>query len=229
MRSPRMLRYLHIYQLFLLSISRHLSPWHVIDTNTPHRIFQIPKLGTKLKQDSMPLTYTPRKFIPHPTNGLLYLIEGDHRVMSEEAASKKLQEMVCGQSHLLRVAETDTSAYKRERGERIDEEVLSLAPELFGRPKAPAGTWASCIRIINPLEVRLSASFSHERKSLIFSTVQYGQCHPLGQQRGCILYRDCSLRCPWKRAALSRRHCSGHIPCASVMYEWFPQNIPLCQ
>ncbi|OSD06959.1 hypothetical protein PYCCODRAFT_1474347 [Trametes coccinea BRFM310] len=97
------------------------------------RIFQIPKLGTKLKQDSMPLTYTPRKFIPHPTNGLLYLIEGDHRVMSEEAANKKLQEL-------------------REQGERIDEEVLSLPPAQFGRPKAPAGTWASCIRIINPVD-----------------------------------------------------------------------------
>ena len=52
-------------------------------------------MGTKLKQDSIPLSYTPRKFIPHPMNGLLYLIEGDHRVMSEEAAGKKLQEMVC--------------------------------------------------------------------------------------------------------------------------------------
>ena len=27
-------------------------------------------------------------------NGLLYLIEGDHRVMGEEAAAKQLQQMV---------------------------------------------------------------------------------------------------------------------------------------
>ena len=32
---------------------------------------------------------------------------------------------------------------------------MSLPPEQFGRPKAAAGTWASCIRIISPLEVRL--------------------------------------------------------------------------
>ena len=58
------------------------------------RIFQIPKLGTKLKQDSIPLSYTPRKFISHPTNKYLYLIESDHRVMGEDAAAKKLDELV---------------------------------------------------------------------------------------------------------------------------------------
>lgn len=35
----------------------------------------------------------------------------------------------------------------------MDEEVLALPPAQFGRPKAAAGTWASCIRIIDPLEV----------------------------------------------------------------------------
>lgn len=34
----------------------------------------------------------------------------------------------------------------------IDQEMLELAPEDFGRPKAPAGTWASCIRVIDPIE-----------------------------------------------------------------------------
>ena len=35
-----------------------------------------------------------------------------------------------------------------------DREVVALPPETFGRPKAPAGTWASCIRILDPVEVR---------------------------------------------------------------------------
>lgn len=35
----------------------------------------------------------------------------------------------------------------------VDEEVLELSPAVFGRAKAPAGTWASCIRIIDPVEV----------------------------------------------------------------------------
>lgn len=31
--------------------------------------------------------------------------------------------------------------------------MLELPAEVFGRSKAPAGTWASCIRIVDPAEV----------------------------------------------------------------------------
>ena len=58
------------------------------------RIFQIPKLGTKLKEDTLQLTYTPRKFTTHPGNSYFYLIESDHRVLGEVAAATKLQELV---------------------------------------------------------------------------------------------------------------------------------------
>lgn len=54
----------------------------------------------KLKQDSIPLSYTPRRFISHPANRYLYLIEGDHRVMGEEAVDKRLQQLVSGPSWL---------------------------------------------------------------------------------------------------------------------------------
>jgi splicing factor 3B subunit 3 len=57
-------------------------------------IFQIPNLGTKLKQDSIPLSYTPRKFITHPSNNYFYLIEGDHRVMGEGTAEAALSDLV---------------------------------------------------------------------------------------------------------------------------------------
>jgi splicing factor 3B subunit 3 len=42
----------------------------------------------------MPLSYTPRKFITHPTNHYFYMIEGDHRVLGPEAAAKKLDDLV---------------------------------------------------------------------------------------------------------------------------------------
>jgi splicing factor 3B subunit 3 len=61
-------------------------------------IFQIPNLGTKLKQDSMPLSYTPRKMITHPNNNYFYVIESDHRVWGDDAAEKKLAELVCESS-----------------------------------------------------------------------------------------------------------------------------------
>jgi|SRR6267154_598407 len=69
---------------------------------TPCRcsIFQIPKLGTKLKQDALQLTYTPRKFTTHPGNSYFYLIESDHRVLGEVAAATKLQELVKPILHL---------------------------------------------------------------------------------------------------------------------------------
>jgi len=69
--------------------------WYRATTdNLDLSIFHVPKLGTKLKQDSIPLLYTPRKFITHPTNHYFYMIEGDHRVWGEEAVNKKLQELV---------------------------------------------------------------------------------------------------------------------------------------
>lgn len=50
--------------------------------------------------------------------------------------------------------------FQRQQGRMIDDEVVDLPPEQFGRPKAPAGTWASCIRIIDPVEVRFDATGS---------------------------------------------------------------------
>ena len=54
----------------------------------------MPKLGTKLKQDALQLSYTPRKLITHPENGYFYLVESDHRVLGEDAAQAKIQELV---------------------------------------------------------------------------------------------------------------------------------------
>ena len=39
---------------------------------------------------------------------------------------------------------------------KFDREVLELPSDVFGHPRAPAGVWASCIRILNPIEVRPS-------------------------------------------------------------------------
>ncbi|KAJ6476021.1 CPSF A subunit region-domain-containing protein [Mycena vitilis] len=133
------------------SFSAELSPEGLIGiTGSTLRIFQIPKLGTKLKQDSMPLSYTPRKFITHPTNHYFYMIEGDHRVMGPEAAANKLDEL-------------------RKQGQIIDDEVVDLPPEVFGRPKAPAGTWASCIRIIDPIEAKTVALIPLDCNEAAFS------------------------------------------------------------
>ncbi|KAG8214047.1 CPSF A subunit region-domain-containing protein [Butyriboletus roseoflavus] len=133
------------------SFSAELSPEGLIGiTGSVLRIFQIPKLGMMLKQDSISLSYTPRKFISHPTNRYLYLIEGDHRVMGEEAINKRLQQL-------------------SEAGKMIDREMLELPAETFGRCKAPAGTWASAIRIIDPVESKTVSLIHLDNNEAAFS------------------------------------------------------------
>ncbi|KAG6836241.1 pre-mRNA-splicing factor rse1, partial [Arthromyces matolae] len=133
------------------SFSAELSPEGLIGiAGSTLRIFSIPKLGTKLKQDSIPLSYTPRKFITHPTNNYFYMVEGDHRVMGDDAATKRLGDL-------------------RRQGKTIDDEVVNLPPDAFGRPKAPAGTWASAIRIIDPIESKTVAFIPLEGNEAAFS------------------------------------------------------------
>lgn len=59
-----------------------------------HRIFTIPKVGEKLKQDSIPLTYTPRKFVGYPYNNIFYSIETDHRTYGPAAIKRIVEEKV---------------------------------------------------------------------------------------------------------------------------------------
>ncbi|KAF4620312.1 hypothetical protein D9613_000135 [Agrocybe pediades] len=133
------------------SFSAELSPEGLIGiAGSVLRIFQVPKLGMKLKQDSIPLSYTPRKFITHPNNHYFYMIEGDHRVLGEDAAAKKLQQL-------------------RQQGKKIDEEVVNLPYDTFGRPKAAAGNWGSCIRIVDPIEAKTLSVINLEDNEAAFS------------------------------------------------------------
>lgn len=62
-----------------------------------NRIFTIPKVGDKLKQDSFPLTYTPRKFVGYPYNNIFYQIETDHRAYAPAAVQRIVAEKVRSQ------------------------------------------------------------------------------------------------------------------------------------
>ncbi|KAF6749635.1 pre-mRNA-splicing factor RSE1 [Ephemerocybe angulata] len=133
------------------SFSAELSPEGLIGiAGNLLRIFVIPKLGTKLKEDVIPLSYTPRKFVTHPENNYFYLIEGDHRTLGQDAAQNKLKEL-------------------KQAGKRIDEEVINLPPDIFGRPKAPAGTWAANVRVIDPIEGKTIAVVPMDGNEGVFS------------------------------------------------------------
>ena len=55
------------------------------------------------------------------------------------------------------------------QGKKIDTEVVNLPAEIFGRPKAPAGTWGSSIRIIDPIEAKTIAVIPLEDNEAAFS------------------------------------------------------------
>ncbi|KIY53064.1 hypothetical protein FISHEDRAFT_63486 [Fistulina hepatica ATCC 64428] len=138
---------------FAWSFSAELSPEGLIGiTGNVLRIFQIPKMGMKLKQDSLALSYTPRKFITHPQNSFFYMIESDHRVYGDEAAAQRIEVL-----------------QQRQQGKEIDDEVVQLPVEAFGRPRAPAGTWGSCIRIVDPIGARTVAMVNLDGNEAAFS------------------------------------------------------------
>nr|XP_018266210.1 pre-mRNA-splicing factor RSE1 [Kwoniella dejecticola CBS 10117]OBR88368.1 pre-mRNA-splicing factor RSE1 [Kwoniella dejecticola CBS 10117] len=114
------------------------------------RIFTIPKLGEKLKQDVLPLSYTPRKFISHPYNAVFYMVESDHRTYAPSTVDRIVQE-------------------KQASGSRVDMSALTLPPNEFGRPRAGAGHWASLLRVLDPLTNESLATFDLDEDEAAFS------------------------------------------------------------
>ncbi|MCJ1340592.1 pre-mRNA-splicing factor rse1, partial [Bachmanniomyces sp. S44760] len=94
------------------------------------RIFSIEKLGNNLLQQSIPLTYTPRKFVRHPDQPLFYTIESDNNTLSPSTKQKLLN---------------DTTV--------VNGDGVVLPPEEFGYPRAQ-GHWASCIHVIDPVTTK---------------------------------------------------------------------------
>ncbi|GBE87385.1 Pre-mRNA-splicing factor RSE1 [Sparassis crispa] len=112
------------------------------------RILQVPKHGSELKQNSAPLSYTPRKIVSHPENHYLYLIESDHRTWSESAARSQLT--------------------KQQEGLLLSGEIGKGLGNLLN-VKAPAGIWASCIRIVDPVQNNTVAVIPLDNNEAAFS------------------------------------------------------------
>jgi splicing factor 3B subunit 3 len=93
-----------------------------------YRIFSIDQLNNNLKQEIMPLSYTPRKFIQHPSRPLFYTLETDHNTSPLQNAHQN--------GHVNGDASDDIDGYDAVQ---------------YGLPKTGQGHWASCIRIIDPL------------------------------------------------------------------------------
>lgn len=106
-------------------------------------IFSIDKLEDALKADSHPLDYTPRKFATHPETPYLYIVEADHHSLSHNLKSRALE--------------------GKQNGDAVE-----LDPLEFGRPWASSGSWASCIRIFDPVGQQTIAKLELEDNEAAF-------------------------------------------------------------
>lgn len=94
------------------------------------RIFSIEKLDNNMLQESIPLTYTPRRFLKHPEQPLFYVAESDNHVLSPATRERLVEDA------------------KSRNGD-----VSVPPPEEFGYSRA-FGHWASCIQVVDPVEAK---------------------------------------------------------------------------
>ncbi|KKK13683.1 hypothetical protein P175DRAFT_0503964 [Aspergillus ochraceoroseus IBT 24754] len=94
------------------------------------RIFSIEKLENNMLQQSIPLAYTPRRFLKHPSQPLFYVAEADNNVLSPATRARLLDDAASRNG--------DTTV---------------LPPEDFGYPRGD-GHWASCIQIVDPVDAK---------------------------------------------------------------------------
>ncbi|GAO45938.1 hypothetical protein SAICODRAFT_6225 [Saitoella complicata NRRL Y-17804] len=108
------------------------------------RIFTIERLNENLKQTSIPLTYTPRRFVRHPTQPLFYTVESDHGALSLQQCQKLLSGKQNGEAY-------------------------ALPPAQLGLPKAGLGKWASCISVLDPAAGQVLSKIELEDNEAAFS------------------------------------------------------------
>ena len=95
-----------------------------------HRIFSIEKLSNNLLQQSIPLTYTPRKLVRHPDHPLFYTIESDNNTLPPSMKERLLK---------------DPNV--------VNGDGVVLPPEEFGYPRGERH-WASCIHVVDPINAK---------------------------------------------------------------------------
>ena len=133
------------------------------------RILSLEKLGVTFNQVATPLQYTPRKLVVHPPSGSLVLLETDHNCFTEASKALRKQQMaevcvcvfcsrlVCVCELLLLLQEMVRTAGEEEQESAAQAAESFLKEEhpdaIFGSPKAGAGMWASCLRVMHPTEV----------------------------------------------------------------------------
>nr|CAG8441343.1 1268_t:CDS:10 [Entrophospora candida] len=114
------------------------------------RIFAVEKLGTVFNQVAIPLKYTPRHFVLHQNSRNFVIIESEHNTYSPTERKKLIESKI-------------------NAGTEVNESIFDLPQEILGLPKAEAGKWASCIRVVNPFQSETMSVIELEDNEAAFS------------------------------------------------------------
>jgi splicing factor 3B subunit 3 len=109
-----------------------------ISSNTL-RIISVDRLGEMFNQQELPLTLTPRRFVIHPAANHLVIIESDNNAAFPGGSQLKPED-----------GDMEVDA------DNNNKDVSNQAEEfkVYGSPKPGDGYWASCIRLVDPVENR---------------------------------------------------------------------------
>lgn len=109
------------------------------------RIFTIENLAQSVQQESIPLSYTPRKLLKNPDFPIFYTIEADANTLAPVTRQKLISQSAA-----------------------TNGETEELPPDVFGYPRAE-GHWASCIRVIDPIAKETLQKIELEENEAAFS------------------------------------------------------------
>lgn len=127
--------------------SDHCAEGVVSVAGTALRVFTVERLGETFNETSIPLRYTPRKFILHQQQKqkMLVIIESDQGALTAEEREAAKKE--CFETGI----EENGKADQMENGGDDDEDKEDpFSDEQYGYPKTESDRWVSCIRILDP-------------------------------------------------------------------------------
>jgi splicing factor 3B subunit 3 len=119
--------------------SEHCPEGIVAIAGNTLRILSLDRLGDAFHAEALPLRYTPRKVGVHSISGNLVVIEADHNAYNEEEKAQ-----LYAAAGVTPPLPAGTPVPDDEEGEGI------VTEQNVGVPRAMAGKWASCIRVVDP-------------------------------------------------------------------------------
>ena len=128
------------------------------------RILALENLGNVFNQHLVELEYTPRKFAIHPETYYVVMIETDHNALTPASKTVRKQQLA---QEMIDSAPADEKQHVSEMAAAFLKE--NLPENVFGAPKPGPDTWASLIRVFNPVNGKTLHKFSLEQNEAAFS------------------------------------------------------------